>query len=296
MSFFPIHQSLGKGLLPALLAMVFCIGCRPPSASDQAPGELIRRGWSFFRMGEFDLALTAFSEAQGRSEPGSGSFFEARYGWAVTQELKRPNPEPAEARRIYKELEAGESEVGAWASLRLARMEHLYGVDAKPDFAAIRRAYENVIERFPEHPAAKEAFLLAQSTYLAHGNRQETEAAVARLEAFLRDNPQSPFGVSANALLAEAYESLQDPQKQMEAEIALLNAQPQNVQREIFANRAPAYWRIATLAEYRLGDVATAKTYYQRILDEYPNDQRSFGAKMAMERMTAAQATEERSR
>ncbi len=51
-----------------------------------------------------------------------------------------------------------------------------------------------------------------------------------------------------------------------------------------------AYWSIATIAEFEVGDFETAREFYRRLMDEYPRDPRRFGAEQALERMAQQEA------
>jgi len=48
---------------------------------------------------------------------------------------------------------------------------------------------------------------------------------------------------------------------------------------------APGYWHLATTAEFNVGDFATARKYYRKLIDEYPSDQKVFPAQQALIRM-----------
>ncbi len=271
--------------LALLCLFVLVLGCDKPAADALKPDERIHKGWDLFRMGEYSLALEQFSAARNAAVPGSSTYGEAIYGMGVTHELGRPNSDPAAARRCYGELVKDDAfpQIAPWALLRLARMEHLYGADAQPDFGAIRAAYQKVLDRFPRHPAAEEAFIQSQATYLATARKEDAAKVLGHLDEFERNHPDTRFKVLLWALRAEAYETLGEPEKQLAAEMALLEAQKQSGPKELFANLAPAYWRIATIAYYRVGDLGTARNFYQRILDEYPNDQRALGAELAIQ-------------
>ena len=45
------------------------------------------------------------------------------------------------------------------------------------------------------------------------------------------------------------------------------------------------YWQVATTAEFLAGRLDVARTYYQKLIDEYPLDYRKFGARQALARM-----------
>ena len=48
---------------------------------------------------------------------------------------------------------------------------------------------------------------------------------------------------------------------------------------------AGAYWEVAVTAEFQAGDFITAKKFYQRLIDEYPQERRRFAAIFAIKRI-----------
>ena len=57
-----------------------------------------------------------------------------------------------------------------------------------------------------------------------------------------------------------------------------------------YSDNAALYWEIATIAEFEAGDFAVARKYYKGLVDEYPQDQRRWGARLALERLDAVEA------
>jgi len=52
-----------------------------------------------------------------------------------------------------------------------------------------------------------------------------------------------------------------------------------------FKNNATDYWFIATLAEFSVGDLETARDYYRRLVEEYPTNVNAFPSKEALKRI-----------
>ncbi|HPY62737.1 MAG TPA: hypothetical protein PLJ22_06290, partial [Kiritimatiellia bacterium] len=51
-----------------------------------------------------------------------------------------------------------------------------------------------------------------------------------------------------------------------------------------------AYWNLATIAEFEVGDFDLARHYYNKLLEAYPTDIRVYGCKQALARMDALEA------
>ena len=85
----------------------------------------------------------------------------ATYGLATTWDLRRPGEDPTLATELYQEILAAapDGPMIPWTELALARQQHLVPVGQEPDYAAVNAAYRHIMEKFPGHLAAKEAFL-----------------------------------------------------------------------------------------------------------------------------------------
>lgn len=264
--------------------------CGPARAAD-AVAESLAAGWENYRLNEFDRALRFFNEALQQAPAGSESHLQALYGLGTTWNLRRPGEDREKAAGYYRQImdAAPAGDVGAWTALALARMQHLVPVGAEPDAPAVRQAYGEVMRRYPGHLAAKEAFIYSMSTYIATLEEAQTRYAIANLQRFVRQPGAREFVQPAWSLMAVGHTTLKEPELRLQAEIMSLKTtevDPSNP----FNEFAWAYWNIATVAEFEVGDFATARAYYQRLLREYPNDIRVFGVKQALRRMDDLEA------
>jgi tetratricopeptide (TPR) repeat protein len=255
--------------------------------------ETVRAGWQAFRLGEFDTAERRFQDAVDRSPPDNPVVRQALYGLASVCNLRTPlgTQDKARARDAYGRIIAldPEGDLAAWSHLALARMQHLVPVGREPDYAAVRAAYDDVVDRFPGHPAADEAFIYLQSTLVATLEPADTRRAVDALERFVAARPDSGFVSAAYGLLSTCYETLARPVDRLRAELQALEHQevdPTNPKQD----NAWAYWKIAVIAEFEAGDFTIARRFYRRLIDEYPQDIRRFAAEQALERMHAIEA------
>lgn len=281
-------------MLAGLLGAILGTGCRPPE-STATPADLLSQGWSAYRLGDYKRALTTFDRLLTQPELAPDVRVQARYGKAVTLDLRQPVPSQKddEARAIYRQIieEAPAHDLAAWSSLALARMTHLVPVGEEPDFQQVQAAYQNVIDAYPRHLAGQEALIYQQSTLVQSLDPARTTQAVARLQAFLTDQPDGKFASAAYNLLAQAYETLGQHDDQLEArlkELETLEVDPASPAASDFSWR---YWQLATTAEFLAGRLDIARVYYQKLIDEYPLDFRKFGSRQALQRMDELERT-----
>jgi tetratricopeptide (TPR) repeat protein len=278
------------GMLMAALIALGGGACTRQAAHGTDPAALVAEGWTAYRLSEFQNAARAFEAARAAAEPAAPDWAMATYGLATTWDLRRPGENPALATRLYRELLAAApaSPLAPWTELALARQQHLVPVGQEPDYAAVNRAYQHILDTFPGHLAATEAFLYLQSIPLAKLEPESTRAAIQQLLDFVNQDPRE-FAGPAWALLAVGYHTLGDQPRRFEAEqksFELTEVDPADP----FVEFAWAYWNLATLAEFELGDFATARRYYNLLLEKYPTDIRVYGCKQALLRMDALEA------
>ena len=167
-------------------------------------------------------------------------------------------------------------------------MKHLVPVGDEPNYDEVMKAYQEVIDRFPNHLAGKEAFIYLNSVLVSSLKERETRRALAMLEKFVQ-NESNEFVGPAYSLMAVCYTTLNMQDKRLWAEIQSLDkteVDPTNP----FTEFAWQYWNIATIAEFEVGDFNTARKYYNKLLKEYPNDMRDYAAEQALKRMDDLEA------
>jgi tetratricopeptide (TPR) repeat protein len=280
-----------KALTSLVLAtfILGTIGCaRHEEITD--PATLIASAWTDYSLGEFDRAMMKFESALAAAPAGGNEALQATYGLATTWNLRRPGEDPGKAKKLYQQIldAAPKHDLAAWSLLALARMKHLVPIGEDPDYVNVREAYQDVMNRYPEHLAAKEAFIYYNATLVSSLRTNEALQALALLDPFVR-NPANMFVGCAYSLMAVAYTTLGNAEKRLESEIlALTNTEvdPTNP----FTEFSWQYWNIATIAEFEVGDFATARSYYNKLITEYPNDIRKFAAQTALKRMDELEA------
>jgi len=279
-------------VLPKVLSLVMILavllsGCGRKD-EERNVTDLVAHGWEMFRMGEYGVAVGTFERALNQLSEDDPDRIMAIYGLATTWSLRMPtvNRDRSRARDLYEHIIATtpKSDLAPWAALALVRMDHLLPVGEEPNLALVRSGYRALIDRYSSHAAAEEAFLYLQSTFVAEMNPVATAQAVKALEGFVRQKPNSGYRSAAYGLLQSCYELMNEPEKQLHCLIMELETReidPTNPKFE----KSWAYWRIATVAEFEVGNFDIARKYHKLLLKEYPMDGRGFAAETALKRM-----------
>ena len=278
-----------RRILAGLLALGLCACVKKAEPAGDASA-LIGEGWTAYRLSEFHDAQLAFESARASAPRGSDDWAMATYGLATTWDLRRPGENPTLATTLFQDLLAAapEGPMAPWTELALARQMHLVPVGQEPDYAAVNAAYQHILEKFPGHLAAKEAFLYLQSIQLAKLEPKSSRAAAKNLLDFV-SRDQKEFLSPAWSLLAVSYTTLNEQEQRLHAEqrsFELTEVDPADP----FVEFAWAYWNLATLAEFEVGDFALARQYYHLLLEKYPKDIRVYGCKQALQRMDDLEA------
>ena len=98
---------------------------------------------------------------------------------------------------------------------------------------------------------------------------------------FLSSHPETPYLSQFYELLAECYRKIDDPDQRIQYLIKALDARPIDPASPT-DDRSTAYWNIAYAAEFEAGNFGLARRYYQRLIDEYPQDIRILGVRKAL--------------
>lgn len=274
--------------LGLLVALFFATSCGTRTVTED-PTALLEEGWRSFRLADYKKALRAFDDVIANPGVPAEQRWKALHGKASVWDLRQPVPSQDDelAKKIYQQIidEAPQSDIAAWSLLALARMIHLVPVGEDPDYPRVREAYQVVIDAHPDHLAGQEALIYQQSTLIMTLDPADTSNAIARLHQFLNEYPQTPFASAANDLLAQGYETLGNHEQQLEARLRELAALEIDPNSPASADLSWRYWQLATTAEFLVGRFDIARTYYQKLIDEYPLDFRKFPSRQALARM-----------
>jgi len=304
-----VRASLHPSLLIVFVSLglaLAVVGCGEKPSAEAAKGggalceDKIAEGWTLFQAGDFEHTLPAFEMAV-KAADTTPLKQKALYGLATTWNLRRPGYDRGLARKLYNELLAldDKSDTAAWTLLALARMDHLVPPSENPDFdtlktlhvdyGPVRTAYQEVIDAFPDHPAGQEAFMYLQCTYVTTLDRDDAAKAIAAITAYLKDHPKADFESALYNLLGQAHYNRGEYREHLDAEIKALETRaidPTNP----YQDYGQLYYQVACVAEFEVGDFATARKYYQKVIDEYPVDIRGAHCRAALDRMDAVEA------
>jgi tetratricopeptide (TPR) repeat protein len=284
----------------AVLIVLVVAGCERARV-EAPPRELLEKAWSHFRLEEFEEAREAFAAAlekvadakDGPEAEGPGERerlqLNATYGLALVASLAHHGEEPAEARRLFERVIALDHsptrETAAWAALALVRDAALPATaDAAIDRAAVSAGYGEVMEKYPATPAAEEAFLYRTAMLVETLERGDARRAVEEVRAYMGAHPAARLRTALFALESTAHGTLGEYREALAAAIASVEskeADPANPQ----ANTILEYYRIGMMAQFDVGDFATARAYYAKFLAEYPRDQRAFVVRLLLEHL-----------
>jgi tetratricopeptide (TPR) repeat protein len=272
-------------LIAGFLALVLLAAGCSSGPVDGVPEDTLEQGWFYFQLLEYDLAAAGFMRTLAEDPPDADRLLQAHYGLGAVWSLRRPGENLQRARtHLEKVVElAPESDWAAWSLLEMARGRHL-SVMGEPGLTdTARLGYQRVIDAFPGHLAGGEAFIYLMALDLMDPDEDRARDTLGRLQAFVDAQPGSPFVSRVWNLAARAHTILGQPEAALDAELHSLAAR--ELHPEVFAELSHDYWRIATIAEFDCGDFGTARIFYRRFMDEYPRDQRTFGCRLALERM-----------
>ena len=285
---------VGMVLVLVALSVTGVGGCRRESPVD--PAKRIAEGWSWYRSGDFGLAITAFEAALTSVGTNVGLRQRALYGLASTWNLRRPDDDPERATLYYHEVIDADpkSDLAAWSTLAMARMRTLPVAGESVDLKEQVKAYQAVIDAYAAHPAGEEAFVFQQAARLSDAQAGEEQATLAALEEYLKAHPQTPWRAAIDRLIAHCCEVLDLKEQRLAATIE--EWQTSEASRLKAADAPPTqdrsfiYWRLATLEEFEEGDFDRAREYYRKLIADYPTEQRVFLAKQELKRMDELEA------
>jgi tetratricopeptide (TPR) repeat protein len=249
-------------------------------------GDRIAISWDDFRMGEFSRAVAGFEIAVAWAKDQPDLKIKALYGLATSLALKTPNPDRERAAKVFGEVLAAapDGELAPWCMLSIARMKHVVEVGQDPDYTEVRKAYQAVIDKYPFHQAGEEAFIYQQSTYVLSLEKNDAESAAAALRTFLTAHEASRFKSPAWGLLAECSRTLGNPDEQLKCAIRELETREMDPTNPV-ADNAEKFWKLATLAEFQVGDAVIARKYYGLLVKDYPTDARRYAAEQGLLRL-----------
>lgn len=260
---------------------------RPQSALEgRDPHEV---AWIDFRLREFAAARHSFDEVL--KDPRRNDLDLARFGLILNDSIGEGRDFDAARRTLRAKLEADpESRLAPWIALALVRLDHVPPTsDVKLDVPKLLADYAAVAKRYPGTLAASEAQTFYAALLANAFEESSLIEARAYIESLLRENPNHPFRQPLYSLLSSTLGRLKDYPAALAAQIRALATKEIDPANPTIDN-AFDYFSIAVNAQYDVGDFETARTYYNKLITEYPADQRGFLARRNLEEMDRIEA------
>ncbi len=285
---------LASALIVALTTASMRLLPGKAGAENPAADPLVQ-GWKKFRMAEYSPSEKEFERARRAAKPGSEAMTKALYALAVVNWLRTPDADKPKAKKLFEQLikEAPAHELAVWSKLALVRMKHVVPVGETPDYPGLCVEYEKLYAAYPDHPAGMEAFAYAQEARMISFKPEDARMTVTAMRAFLDKTPDPRFACWAWDLLSRAHKILNEGDEQLKDKLMVLKTKELDPTNPRMDNSI-LYWEIATIAQFEVGDLATAKEYYQKLRAEYPRDMRNFAARRALERIDKIEKGEEK--
>jgi len=260
--------------------------CRDRDISQSAE-ELIPAGWESYRLGEFDRAVEQFQKAaQVASKEDQNLSMQGIFGEAACWQYRRDGKDTSRAAALYNEIiqVAPRRPLAPWSKLAKVRIQHFGRIEPKPDYESLAREYAAIYERYPDHPAGQEAFVNRFHILLFDPSPDLVRHSLPELKKFLARHPESPFLSPVCAQISLCYKVLKERDESLSWLIRAFEKREKD-QGNPNADNSGSYWSIGRAAEYEAGNFTVARSYYQRLIDEYPKDQRIYEVRRALRRM-----------
>jgi tetratricopeptide (TPR) repeat protein len=272
-------------------------------AADDLPARAwLEKGWGHFRLEEFDEAQRAFETALEKEAGPDASLraadetlrLNALYGLGLVASVGHHGEQAIIAQKRFEEVVAGDhsdkKEMAAWATLAMVRDQALpVTADAAVDEDAVTAGYTRVMEDYPATPAAGEAFLYRTALRVQRFKEQDARQAITEIDAYLQAHQDTHLKSALLALESTACQTLKDYKGALRTAIASLDSKEQDPANPA-QNNILEYYRIAMMAQFDVGDFATARAYYNRFLKEYPRDQRAYTVRLLLKHLDETEA------
>ncbi|KPK62721.1 MAG: hypothetical protein AMK73_05745 [Planctomycetes bacterium SM23_32] len=270
------------------LASVFA-GCapEPESASD-----LLEQAWRAYSTGDFDIAVDRFEGLKQNGGLTAEQRYSALLGLATTYHY-RPNADLDAAAENYALLGVLEQEPAKRQSaLGLARVALAGG-----NLLEGQSKLTDLIAAYPGSMEADEAVLQLADSLLRPDVVEEhrgefklptpgaEDRALSALEHRLGTNPHNRLAPAMHMMAADAYIQAR---RFDEAVGHLIAAEQEGI--SVVKTRGTVLWKIASIAESELGDLALAEKYYDLYATEFSRTELYYRATKRLERVRALRA------
>ncbi|MFW6145793.1 MAG: tetratricopeptide repeat protein [Planctomycetota bacterium] len=257
-------------------------------------------GWEAVRIANWGGAIEVF-ESYDTDTPDPEVRAEALFALGHIWQHRRPGEDMAKALAYYRRVleQFPGSKAAPWAELTLARIADLPETEPKTDEARralrkdVRQRYRRILERYEGHLVTHEAALrLAVSYFVQVGDAEAERTGAEILKDHLKAHPDKDHNylvANMHILVGEWHER----NRRWAAAVTSFQAAYKAGLPSMF-HQAKTCFRIAQIAEYRLGEDRLATQWYERLVDEASQDSRYYLAQRGAERCRARLAEAQR--
>ena len=247
-------------------------------------------GWAAVHVANWTEAVAVF-ESYDRDGADPEVRAEALFALGHIWQHRRPGEDMARAEAYYRRVVGafGGSKAAPWAELTLARIVDLPESEPKTDearqklLADVRQRYRRILDTYPGHLVAHEAALRLGVSYLSQvGDGQAEQTGAEVLIAYVKTQPDNYLAANMHILVGDWHEQNGRWREAADSFVAAYHAGLPSM-----FHQAKTCFRIAQIAERRLGDDGLAVRWYERLLNEAPGDNRYYLAKLGAERCRA---------
>lgn len=245
--------------------------------------KLIQTGLNEMGYFNFKQAYSCFSEVRQQTDKGNETWEQVTYLTAVCAQQVSPSTQALieDADSLYRQLleAAPASKYAPRATLNLGRIAELSDFyQDRIDLEAARGYYQEVVDKWPHLPIVHEAVFRIAATYIQTYEEESVRQGVHILENWLQDHPDNEFVSAMWQYLGDTYfMPLQEYRQSLDCYIKADTVGLIEKGRE-----GPIYWRMATMADQKLGDREIAVRYYTKIITDAPTSGKAFEAQQAL--------------
>ncbi len=247
---------------------------------------LFDEAWEHVRIYEFSRAEPIFRRIISQTKTGTEKWIEASFGLALSLHHKTP-PDKSyieEAKRIYLSL-AKKYPSHRCAPRCLMEVGRIYELrdyyKDKIDLKKAREYYRMVIDKYPSDPIVSEAVLRLAQAYTISFNREEIRKGIRVIKDWLKKHPDDRLRGVMYLHLGDVYfYPLGEYRKCIDAYVKADELGALEEGREGFI-----YWRVAWLADHKVGDRKIAVKYYKKLIVDVPTFGKGYRAQLALKRL-----------
>ncbi|NLF32516.1 MAG: tetratricopeptide repeat protein [Planctomycetes bacterium] len=278
------------GVLVGVAAVVAWAAAGAGGKEAAATANPLDGAWEAVQIANWGEAVEIFESHDAdvaESEVRAEALFALGHIW----QHRRPGEDMRKAVAYYRRVvdEFPTSKAAPWAELTLARIIDLPDNEPRTAeernrlLADTRGRYRRIMEAYEGHLVAHEAALRLGVSYLAQAGDAEAERTGAEiLIAYLGGHADNYLAANMHILVGDWHERNGRWREAVDSFAAAYDAGLPSM-----FHQAKTCFRIAQIAEYRLGDDARAVKWYKRLLDEAPRDNRHYLARLGAERCGA---------